>query len=146
MKSERNILSKFKKTARLVRYTWGGLITTIIGFLVIFTSMKFGLSPFVSNAVGYGVGLILSFMISKNFVFKSDGHLVIESIRYLTAFVISFLVNLFVLHTSLINFMLPMLASQILAALSYTLLMYLFMCVFVFNPAINIKLTEIKKK
>jgi len=142
MKNESNILSKFKNFAHLVRYAWGGLITTTIGFLVIFISMKIGLSPFVSNAVGYGVGLILSFMISKNFVFKSDGHLVTESIRYLTAFIISFLVNLLVLHTSLINFMLPILPSQILAALSYTLLMYLFMCFFVFNTAISIKLSK----
>jgi putative flippase GtrA len=144
MKGKRNISNGRKEITYLARYAWSGVINTILGFIVIFSSMSLGFSPFVSNVAGYSVGFILGFVMSKNFVFRSNGHLVMESVRYLTAFVVSFLVNLIVLRVSLVDFKLNVILSQILAALSYTLLMYLFMRIFVFRATDNINILSSK--
>lgn len=115
------------------RYVGSGSINTMIGFAVIFLLMWLGSSPFLANVAGYTVGFILGFVLTKKFVFRSDGHYVAESFRYLIAFAISFLVNLLVLHISLGAIKLHVVAAQVVAAGSYTLLMYLLTRFFVFR-------------
>ena len=85
----------------ITRYAGSGLINTIVGFIVIFCAMSLGFSPVISNIAGYVVGFMLGFFLSKKFVFRSEGHFVAESIRYLFAFVFAFLINLIVLQTAL---------------------------------------------
>lgn len=114
------------------RYVGSGSLNTLSGFAVIFLLMWLGLSPFLANVAGYTVGFILGFVLTKKFVFRSNGHFVAESFRYLIAFVISFLVNLLVLRLSLDAMKLHVVAAQVVAAGSYTLLMYLLTRFFVF--------------
>jgi putative flippase GtrA len=109
-----------------------GSLNTMSGFTVIFLLMWLGLSPFLANVAGYTVGFILGFVLTKKFVFRSNGNFVTESVRYLIAFVISFLVNLLVLRLSLGAMKLHVVAAQVVAAGSYTLLMYLLTRFFVF--------------
>lgn len=116
----------------LGRYVGSGSLNTMNGFAVIFSLMWLGVSPFWANVAGYTVGFILGFVLSKKFVFLSNGHFVAESFRYLIAFVISFLVNFLVLCLSLNAMKLHVVAAQVVAAGSYTLLMYLLTRLFVF--------------
>ena len=109
------------------------MVNTIVGFIVIFSAMALGFSPVVSNITGYAVGFILGFVLSKKFVFRSNGHFVTESIRYLIAFIISFLFNLLVLRVALTYLNLHAVTSQIAAAVSYTILMYIMIRLFVFG-------------
>jgi putative flippase GtrA len=120
-----------KEAAYLTRYAGSGVINTIVGFIVIFSAMALGVSPLISNVAGYAVGFVLGFVLSKKFVFRSNGHFVAESVRYLLAFVISFLFNLLILRLALsyINAV----VSQVVAAASYTLLMYILTRLFVFK-------------
>jgi putative flippase GtrA len=115
----------------LSRYAGSGVINTIIGFLVIFSSMALGCSPLLSNVAGYAVGFILGFVFSKKFVFRSNGHLVTEGVRYLLVFIVSFLLNLLVLHWTL--FYMNAVVSQLVAAATYTFLMYTLTRLFVFK-------------
>jgi putative flippase GtrA len=117
------------------RYMSGGVINTAVGFIVIFSAMALDFSPMVSNIAGYVVGFILGFVISKKFVFRSEGHLVIESIRYLVVFIVSFLLNLLVLSLAINYFNIHVMVSQVVAAISYTLLMYTLTRFFVFRAA-----------
>lgn len=117
------------------RYMSGGVINTVVGFIVIFSAMALGFSPMVSNIAGYAVGFILGFVISKKFVFRSEGHLVIESFRYLVVFIVSFLLNLLVLSLAINYFNIHVMVSQVVAAISYTLLMYTLTRFFVFRAA-----------
>lgn len=117
------------------RYMSGGVINTVVGFIVIFSAMALGFSPMVSNIAGYAVGFILGFVISKKFVFRSEGHLVIESFRYLEVFIVSFLLNLLVLSLAINYFNIHVMVSQVVAAISYTLLMYTLTRFFVFRAA-----------
>jgi putative flippase GtrA len=75
----------WKEIAYLTRHAGNGVINTIVGFIVIFSAMSMGFSPIVSNVAGYAVGFVLGFVISKKFFFRSNGHFVTESIRYLIA-------------------------------------------------------------
>jgi putative flippase GtrA len=122
-----------REATYLTRYAGTGLINTIVGFVVILSAMAFGFSPLVSNIAGYAVGFTLGFVLSKKFVFRSNGHFVAESVRYLVAFVISFLFNLLVLRLALVYLNFNAVASQVAAAVSYTLLMYILTRLFVFD-------------
>jgi putative flippase GtrA len=123
----------WKEATYLTRYAGSGLFNTIAGFIVIFSAMALGFSPIVSNVAGYAIGFTLGFVLSKKFVFRSNGHLVAESVRYLIAFVISFLFNLLVLRLTLIYMKMHAVVSQVAAAVSYTLLMYILTRLFVFD-------------
>lgn len=117
----------------LTRYLGSGVLNTIAGFSVIILLMSAGLSPVLSNIGGYVVGFVLGFMVSKKFVFRSNGHFVSESIRYLAAFMICFLINLLVLHLALAEHHWSPLFAQILAGFAYTSSMYGLTRYFVFQ-------------
>jgi putative flippase GtrA len=133
MKKNKLASDCWNEAGYISRYTGSGVINTIVGFIVIFSAMAVGFSPMISNIAGYAVGFILGFVLSKKFVFRSNGHFVMESIRYLIAFVVSFLFNLLVLRISLTYFQLHAIPSQIVAAVCYTLLMYILTRIFVFG-------------
>lgn len=120
-------MSSLKSKAGYVsRYLGSGALNTIVGFTVIFLLMAIGVSPVISNVAGYAVGLLLGFMVSRSFVFRSDGHVISEGARYLICFCISFVVNLLVLTYALEALQLSKELSQIVAAATYTVLMYIF--------------------
>lgn len=94
--------------------------------------MALGVSPVISNIAGYAVGLLLGFTVSRSFVFRSDGHMLSEGGRYILCFCICFLANLFVLTYSLDTLQLSKEISQLIAAGTYTVLMFLLSYHFVF--------------
>ncbi|MDO8843254.1 GtrA family protein [Methylicorpusculum sp.] len=123
----------WKEASYIKRYAGSGLVNTIAGFVVIFLTMSMGVSPLISNLAGYTAGFILGFVLTKKFVFRSNGHFVAESIRYLVAFFISFLFNLLVLQFAIVHLNFNALVSQVAAAVAYTLLMYVLTRFFVFS-------------
>jgi putative flippase GtrA len=126
-------MSSLKSKAGYVsRYLGSGALNTIVGFTVIFLLMALGVSPVISNIAGYTVGLLLGFTVSRSFVFRSDGHMLSEGSRYILCFCICFATNLFVLTYSLETLQLSKEISQVIAAGTYTLLMYILSYYFVF--------------
>lgn len=108
------------------RYLGSGALNTIVGFAVIFLLMAVDVSPVMANVAGYAVGLMLGFTVSRSFVFRSDGHVLSEGGRYIICFILCFLTNLLVLTYALDSLHLSKELSQILAATTYTVLMYIF--------------------
>lgn len=119
------------ESALLARYAGSGALNTIAGFAVIFALMAVGASPYIANIAGYLVGFVLGFVVSKKFVFRSNGHFVTESIRYLIAFLICFGLNLLALKLALSQT--NAFIAQLVAAVIYTGTMYLFTRWFVFG-------------
>lgn len=121
------------ESAYLGRYAGSGALNTIAGFSVIFLLMALGASPLLANVGGYLFGLILGFFVSKKFVFRSEGHITSEGIRYLAAFLACFVVNLLVLQFTLDVLHLDAILAQLLAAAAYTIIMYLLTRLLVFR-------------
>lgn len=113
------------ETAYLSRYAGSGVLNTVTGFAVIFLLMWLGVSPFIANICGYLVGLVLGFVVSRKFVFRSGGRLAAESMRYLAAFLACVALNLLVLRLALNHLHWNAIPAQLLAAMTYTTLMYL---------------------
>lgn len=125
------------ESAYLGRYLGSGAVNTLVGIAVIFVLMWLHISPFIANVAGYAVGFIFGFMLTKKYVFRSNGHFLAESIRYLIAFIVSFLFNFLVLHYSINILKFPAASAQLAAAAGYTLLMYILTRVFVFKTKLN---------
>lgn len=121
------------ETAYLKRYAGSGVINTLVGFSVVFMMMGVGVSPFVSNIAGYSVGFVLGFVLSKKIVFRSNGHFIWESVRYLVSFFLAFALNLIVLHVLLTWTEIPPVFSQVVAAIFYTTSMYCLTRYYVFS-------------
>ncbi|MGC2049149.1 MAG: GtrA family protein [Gallionella sp.] len=131
-------MSKWRaETAYLGRYTGSGVLNTLVGFSVIFIFMALGVSPILANIGGYLAGLILGFFLSKKLVFRSEGHITSESLRYLAAFLACFILNLFVLQSALSILHLNAIFAQLLAAATYTITMYLLSRFIVFRAGIK---------
>lgn len=119
-------MSKWQsESAYLSRYAGSGMLNTAVGFSVIFLLMWLGLSPFLANIGGYLVGLLLGFFVTKKLVFRSAGNFTTEGIRYLAAFLACFGLNLLVLQVALEWLKWNPNMAQLLAAVTYTILMYL---------------------
>lgn len=113
------------ESAYIRRYAGGGALNSAVGFSIIFLLMWLGASPFTANILGYLVGLILGFFVSKKFVFRSEGRFSAEAARYLAAFFSCLVSNLFMLWFALNLLRCNANLAQLLAALVYTVFMYL---------------------
>jgi len=131
-------MSKWRtETAYLGRYAGSGVLNTLAGFSVIFILMAFKVPPILANIGGYLFGLVLGFFLSKKLVFRSEGHISSESIRYLAAFLASFIMNLIVLQFALGVFHWEAIFAQLLAAATYTIMMYLLSRLLVFRAGVK---------
>jgi putative flippase GtrA len=117
----------------LLRYAGSGVLNTLVGFSVIFLLMGLGAAPLFANIGGFAVGFVLGFIVSRRFVFRSNGHFVDESLRYLAAFCIGFMLNLLVLSVALAYLAIPAGLAQVMAAATYTASMYLLTRLYVFR-------------
>lgn len=125
------------ETAYWGRYAGSGALNTLVGFAVIFLLMWLGASPFIANTGGYLVGLCLGFFVTKKFVFRSEGRIRVEALRYLATFLVCFFANLFVLKMLLDTWQLNVNLAQLIAAVCYTVLMYLLSRYVVFKAGMS---------
>ncbi|WP_190271902.1 GtrA family protein [Chlorobium phaeobacteroides] len=103
-----------------------GIFNTLVGYGTFFVFYRFvNLSPELSNAIGYGIGLISAFILNRLFVFKRTIFSFGAFLRFVLSFIISFILNLAILyyfHRSL--HVIPEIA-QIAAMIAYTIIFYL---------------------
>ncbi len=125
------------ESAYLGRYAGSGALNTLVGFAVIFLLMWLGASPVVANTGGYLVGLCLGFFVTKKLVFRSEGRIRVEAVRYLGTFLVCFAANLLVLKLLLAYTLCNANVAQLIAAIFYTALMYLLTRHVVFKAGMN---------
>lgn len=129
------VISELKRMMdrQFIRFLSVGMINTFVGHGIIFATMYLlQWPPELSNIVGYSVGLILSFTLSKTFTFRSNGALSAEAIRFLIVFAISYSANLIVLSFSVRILGWHAVLSQITAAAFYVFCSYFLNKRFVF--------------
>ena len=116
----------------LLKYSAAGLVNSVVAYAVIFSSMLCGVSATLSNVLGYSVGLILSYLQFRFFVFQSKNHTGREVARFLLGFAVAFLANLSVLRMLLSNGWNPFL-SQIASCAVYVIVGFIINSKFVFS-------------
>lgn len=103
-----------------------GVVNTMVGYSVIMLlQYGVGLTPLMANAGGYLVGWVVSYVLSRRFVFQSQGSHAGSLPRYVAAALCCYGINAAVLHYSLSWLGLPGPLAQAVAMGSYTVSFYL---------------------
>ncbi len=72
---------------QFAKYLAVGVINTLVTLVVIVTCKSLlGINPLVSNALGYIAGVINSFLWNRAWVFRADGHLTSQAVKFLIGF------------------------------------------------------------
>jgi putative flippase GtrA len=80
------------------RFGLAGLANTALGLLVIAAlDLGLGVNPHTANAIGYAVGVILSFQLNRAFVFRRKTPVLATGWRFLLAAAAAFVLNQLVL-------------------------------------------------
>ena len=122
-----------------LRYGVAGVFNTLVGFSIILAlDLGLRLDPHLANAIGYAIGICVSFVLSKLFVFKARKTTRSAPARYVVAVAAAFALNQGVL--TLANLVLPTgplwsVAAQGSAAVSYTAALFLLSHFWVFAHA-----------
>lgn len=80
--------------ARVGAFSLVGVANTVAGVTVILVAGLLGANAILSNALGYGTGLIISFTLNSLFTFQGRAINRFTMLRFLSAFAFSFLLNI----------------------------------------------------
>lgn len=110
---------------QFLRFLTVGVINTVLGYCIIFACMYLaGLSAEVSNVIGYAVGLITSYLLNRNYTFRSKQRHHGEIVRFIAVFAIAYAANFIALIVLIRELGVHEGASQILAGAVYVLTSY----------------------
>ncbi len=105
---------------QLLKYLLVGVANTLLGYAIIFACMYLlGLSAELSNVIGYGLGLVISYAMHRNFTFNSTQRRDTEAVRFVAVFAVAYLLNLGTLMLLIHRFDAHEGAAQIVAGVVY---------------------------
>ena len=99
--------------------------------------MQIGLSAEVSNALGYAIGSIVSYIAHKVWTFKSEASLKKEFPKFLTAVTIGYGLNLLVLVICVRVLSVNPYLSQLISGGVYVVTSFFFLKYFTFNSMLK---------
>jgi putative flippase GtrA len=121
---------------RFVRFLIVGFTNTLIGLLIIYScKWLFEMGDIIANFIGYGIGMILGFMLNKNWTFKYKGKITPTFLRYIFVLISAYLINLSTVIYAINYMLLDSYLAQTLGILPYTLTSYLGSRFFVFHKS-----------
>ncbi len=110
----------------LIRYLLVGVVNTLVGLGTIYLAMYFlQMGVASSNAFGYAVGIVVSFILNKKWTFNSDDHAVYSFLRYLLVLLVAYVANLETVLFANSHFDLNPYLSQALGIFPYTAIGFL---------------------
>jgi putative flippase GtrA len=121
-----------------LRFGAVGLLNTAIGLLAIYSVLFFfNTNPAIANAIGYAIGLTISFRLNRIWTFSDN-----QSIRevlpsYLMAVAASYLLNLSVMMLSFYHLNVDPYLSQFFGIGIYTITMFMACKLFVFKRTVG---------
>ena len=119
---EIKIIQFFRKDfPYFIRYAGIGVINTVVGYGLIFTLMFFGINPFLSNGISYAVGIMISYILNRNFNFRSEKSTRETFPKFVGVLLIAYLLNLAALFVSLTILHINKYIAQLIAGVFYTL-------------------------
>lgn len=107
------------------RFIFVGLINTFTGLIFIYALVFIGVNGYLSNLIGYIIGLVVSFILNRYFTFqiKTRDNIYNHFTSFLVVFLISYLVNIITLYFSLKFF--SIYVAQLFAIGTYSMVNYL---------------------
>ncbi|MGJ7525705.1 GtrA family protein [Variovorax sp. GB1P17] len=121
---------------QLFRFLVVGVANTAFGYSIIFACMYLlGLSAELSNAIGYGIGLLVSYVMHKVFTFNSDRPHREAFIRFLVVFAAAYTANLLVLVVLVRGIGAHEAISQIMASAVYVITSFIMNKLYVFRQS-----------
>ncbi len=115
----------FPELPRSIKFILTGIINTLAGNGLIFFLIFMGVMPELSNVFGYCVGLCISFVLNRLWVFRArEGKIVQQGMRFLLCFFVAFLLNISVLSFCFRILNWHPYISQGIASLLYTAVFY----------------------
>ncbi len=122
-------------TPSFFRFLLVGFVNTAIGYCIILI-FQYGFSAgyWLSNALGYVIGALVSYFLNKTFTFRNARVHSEVLPRFMLAVASSYLINLVVLKIAISDFLwqLPVAIAQGAAVLAYTMSFYVISNNFVF--------------
>jgi len=91
------------------------------------------MSPEVSNATGYSIGILSSYILNKNYTFRNMQSNYGEFFRFLNVIIFTYVLNLIFLMIFIYKFNIHEGLSQILAGIIYTIISYFLNKSYVFD-------------
>lgn len=102
------------------KYILVGIINTIITATVIFILMSVEVSVYISNALGYALGIVFSFIVNTLFTFSSELEWS-RFFRFLISCLVCYVLNLLTIYAVLLLFPDLQYTAQIMGMGIYTL-------------------------
>jgi polyisoprenyl-phosphate glycosyltransferase len=128
----------------LIRYLLVGVVNTLVGLSTIYLAMYFlQMNLASSNAFGYTIGIMVSFVLNKKWTFDNQDHVVYSFLRYLLVLLVAYVANLATVLFADSHFDLNPYLSQALGIIPYTTIGFLGSRYFAFReqrgiqPALN---------
>jgi len=121
-------------TRQALRFGLVGLANTSIGLLAIYAVLYFfAADPAIANAIGYAIGLVVSFVLNRLWTFSDSRSIAKVLPRYLLTAAISYLLNLSVVLIGTHHFGVGPYLVQFFGIGVYTVAMFLGCRWFVFH-------------
>ncbi len=112
---------------KVIRFLLVGIINAISGYtLIILLYSLLNFHFYLANFIGYLLGLIISFILNRKFVFKAKGKIKGQFLKFLFSFFLSYFLNIFVFYICSefinLNYYLALLIASFFYSVSFFIL------------------------
>ena len=125
--------SMIRRIVRPLRFGVVGVVNTVLGVAVIFAAKAFlGLGDLGANLLGYGLGLVCSFVLNRSWTFRHEGRAFAAFWRFGIAFALAYVLNLVTVFGLRDAMAVNSYLAQAAGVIPYTIAFYLMSAYFVF--------------
>lgn len=110
---------------RLLKFAGVGVVNTVAGLSLIYACMYlWGIGPYASNAIGYGVGFVLGYALNRNWTFQYKGGGGHTIFAYAAVMCFSYVVNVGAVYIAIRFFSVDPYGAQLIGMVLYTAVSY----------------------
>ena len=103
-----------------------GIANTVVGLVVVYLlKWMLGAGDVLANASGYLIGLAISFILNRQWTFRHGGAIASALLRFLSVFLVAYLVNLGTVLLAIDYFSLDSYIAQAIGIVPYALVFFL---------------------
>lgn len=117
-----------------IRFATVGVINTFVGLAIVVVTIRvFGLNPFVANGFGFMAGIVVGYLLNRQWTFGSTRGVAATGPRYVLVFFVSYAVNVGILAILLGTRAVDPILAQAAALVGYSVVFYVLCRTLVFR-------------